>query len=217
MGDETLQMMKTDCTYVAYDQTGYFSKIVSDYLAADEKIKPFYAHEASVEGVRAAIRNRQTFATNRKLLVDVLQDQYKGLDVTPLLAQHIQWLGQDNTFTITTAHQPNIFTGPLYFIYKILHTVSLAASLSQQLPEFRFVPVYYMGSEDADLDEVGTTTIQGKKYQWKTNQKGAVGRMKVDKAFLQLVEEMKGQLDVLPFGKELTGLFATFYTEGIAI
>ncbi|MDR6338413.1 bacillithiol biosynthesis cysteine-adding enzyme BshC [Filimonas zeae] len=210
-------MMQTDCTYVTYDETGYFSKIVSDYLSGNNNMKPFYEHEVSVAGVRAAIQNRRLFNTNRKLLVQVLQAQYAGLEMAPLLQQHIQQLGEDNTFTITTAHQPNIFTGPFYFAYKILHTVKLAATLAKELPDCNFVPVYYMGSEDADLDEVGTATIQGKKYQWKTSQTGAVGRMKVDKAFLQLMTEMRGQLGVQPFGEEVVNLFQTYYTEGISI
>lgn len=210
-------MMKTDCTYVTYDQTGYFSKIVSDYLSGNENMKPFYEHEVSVAGIRAAIQNRRSFPTNRKLLVETLEARYEGLETAPLLRKHIQQLGEENTFTITTAHQPNIFTGPFYFAYKILHTVKLAATLAKELPDCNFVPVYYMGSEDADLDEVGTATIQGKKYQWKTSQTGAVGRMKVDKAFLQLMAEMRGQLGVQPFGNEVVNLFQTYYTEGALI
>ncbi|BAV08230.1 bacillithiol biosynthesis cysteine-adding enzyme BshC [Filimonas lacunae] len=218
MSEATLQqLMKTDCKYITYNETGYFSKIVSDYLSRDEKMKPFYEHETSLEGIKQAIRNRQAFATNRPLLVKVLKEQYQGLETTALVQQHIEALGDDKTFTVTTAHQPNIFTGPFYFIYKILHAIKLAASLAQQLPEYKFVPVYYMGSEDADLDEVGTTTLQGKKYKWETKQTGAVGRMKVDKAFIQLITEMKGQLGVLPFGEEVTGLFQAFYTEGTSI
>ncbi len=89
-------------------------------------------------------------------------------------------LSQENTFTICTAHQPNIFTGHLYFIYKILHTIKLAEELSTQLPEYNFVPVYFMGSEDADLDELDHVVVDGKKYKWETKQTGAVGRMKVD-------------------------------------
>ncbi|MFX8381803.1 bacillithiol biosynthesis BshC, partial [Acinetobacter baumannii] len=78
----------------------------------------------------------------------------------------------------------NIFTGPLYFIYKILHTVKLAEELKTAVPENNFVPVYYMGSEDADLDELGFINLNGEKLIWNTKQTGAVGRMRVDKAFI---------------------------------
>jgi bacillithiol biosynthesis cysteine-adding enzyme BshC len=218
MGEGTLQqMIKADCKYVAYDQTGYFSKIVLDYLGQSPQLQPFYAHPPSAEGVLAVIKERQQFATNRQVLVDTLTAQYQGLSVAAGLQHNIQQLAGQNTFTVTTAHQPNIFTGPLYFIYKILHTIRLAADLQQQLPGYNFVPVYYMGSEDADLDELGSITIQGKKYEWKTSQTGAVGRMLVDKAFLSLITEMKGQLGVFPFGNEIADLFQTYYTAGITI
>jgi len=141
------------------------------------------------------------------VLVQELQKQYEGLSLAETLNTNIQLLLRENTFTVTTAHQPNIFTGPLYFIYKILHAVKLADVLQKQMPEYNFVPVYYMGSEDADLDELGAINIDGVNYKWNTDQTGAVGRMKVDTAFLQLIVQMQGQLGVLPHGNELIEVF----------
>jgi uncharacterized protein YllA (UPF0747 family) len=129
----------------------------------------------------------------------------------------LQSLLNDTTFTITTAHQPNIFTGPLYFIYKILHVIKLADELNGQLPDYRFVPVYYMGSEDADLEELGYFNLNGEKFIWQTSQTGAVGRMKVDKAFIKLIDILYGQIGVFPYGMELTDLFRRSYTEGKTI
>src|SRR5439155_6237894 len=111
-------------------------------------------------------------------------------------AKNIDALLSTDTFTVTTAHQPNILTGPLYFIYKILHAIKLAEHLKTSLPQYHFVPVYYMGSEDADLDELGHIHLDGKKMNWNTKQTGAVGRMKVDAAFLQLMDTVEGQLAV---------------------
>ena len=85
--------------------------------------------------------------------METLKTQYGDL-LKGKLAENIDALLSPDTFTITTAHQPNIFTGPLYFIYKILHAIRLAAHLQNSLPQYRFVPVYYMGSEDADLEEL---------------------------------------------------------------
>lgn len=209
--------MQADCTQIAYQQTGWFSKIVTDYLDENPAITPFYKHSVNIQGIQAAIKARQQFVQNRPLLVSALQQQYSNLTVAEKLHQNIAALANDNTFTITTAHQPNIFTGPVYFVYKILHAVKLAATLAQQMPAYKFVPVYYMGSEDADLDELGNFTINGRKYTWQTNQTGAVGRMKVDKNFIALINEVHGQVGVEPYGEELVNIFKQCYRLGATI
>lgn len=209
--------MKANCTYLPYSKTNYFSGIAIDYVNADEKLLPFYKHPVNVEGIRQSIDARKQFPQQRTLLVQELQKQYEGLPVMEAFNTNIKLLLSETTFTVTTAHQPNIFTGPLYFIYKILHTVKLANVLKQQMPEYDFVPVYYMGSEDADLQELGNMNIDGVHYTWNTDQTGAVGRMKVDAAFLQLIAQMQGQLGVLPFGNELIDVFKKIYTKGKTI
>lgn len=204
--------MKHHSTRLSYQGTGFFSSIVTDYLAQTDTIRPFYKHSVDLKGIQDAIQIRKKFSTPRLLLVESLLKQYEIVNaVEPVLA-NIKSLGDDHTFTVVTAHQPNIFTGPLYFIYKILHAIQLAKYLSEQLPDYRFVPVYYMGSEDADLDELGQINLDGNKLKWNTTQKGAVGRMKVDKALLQLLTAIEGQTGVLPFGKELSQLFRQAYT-----
>ena len=120
-----------DCTSTrtAYGQTGFFSKIIQDYLKEENKLRPFYSHPVSVDGIKAAIKERKAFSTDRKLLVEELQKQYANERITSNQQLNIQQLNNENCFTITTAHQPNIFTGHLYFIYKILHAVKLAGLL----------------------------------------------------------------------------------------
>lgn len=209
--------MNTTAQFISYGQTGYFSKMVTDYIAAEEKLQPFYTHPVSKEGVKAAIEHRKLFSTDRTLLVEVLKKQYENIELSTKQKAHIDQLSNNNTFTICTAHQPNIFTGHLYFIYKILHAVKLAEELKTQLPENNFVPVYYMGSEDADLDELGHIFIKGEKFEWKTQQTGAVGRMKVDKALIQLIEVISGQLLVYPYGNEIIEIIKYCYQEGVTI
>lgn len=209
--------MNLPANYLPYESTGYFSKIVSDYLHQSPLLQPFYQHTPDVAGIKNSITARIAFDTPRALLVDVLQQQYANITTTEKVKQNIQLLIDKRTFTVTTAHQPNIFTGPLYFIYKLLHTVKLADELNTQFPDYKFVPVYYMGSEDADLDELGYVNVGGQKLVWETKQTGAVGRMKVDKGLIKLIEAIHGQVGVLPFGNELTDLFKQCYTEGKTI
>ncbi len=206
--------MEANTQFIPYKQTGYFSTIVTDFIAGDKKLRPFYNYPVSLEGIKAAIEQRKLFKTDRILLGKILTEQYQNTVITEKQKSYIEKLQSDNTFTICTAHQPNIFTGPLYFIYKILHAVKLAEELQTALPENNFVPVYYMGSEDADLDELGHIFINGQKYEWKTGQTGAVGRMKVDKALIQLIETISGQLLVKPFGAEIISLMKDCYQFG---
>ena len=202
---------------IAYPLTGYFSKLVSDYLEANDNLAPFYTHPPNLEGIKEAIAARNKFNTPRAALVDALMVQYQSISSTKLVKANITSLGLANTYTITTAHQPNLLTGPLYFIYKIAHTVALAKSLQKQFPEANFVPVYYIGSEDADLDELGFINLGGQKLVWETNQKGAVGRMLVDAKLIALIKQVEGQIGVFSQGASWVSLLKEIFTVGKTI
>ena len=200
--------------HIRYRDTAKFSKIVLDYIEEAAPLRPFYTAAPTAAGIKQALEAKQNQPIDRAVLVQVLKEQYNNITESPEVAKNIEALLSPATFTICTAHQPNLFTGPLYFIYKILHTIRLAEDFTKQFPAYRFVPVYYMGSEDADKDELNHTYIHGKKYSWQTAQTGAVGRMLIDKDVVQLLNEMAGQLNVLPFGQEIVQLLQNCYTVG---
>jgi bacillithiol synthase len=208
-----------DCTAqrIPYRQTGKFTNIVLDYLDHAENMKLFYAHAPTLQGLKKAIEARKEFNTNREVLVLELKQQYAAVKTSDVVKKNIESLLSENTFTVTTAHQPNIFTGPLYFIYKILHTIKLAEYLAASFKEYKFVPVFYMGSEDADLDELGHIYLDGEKISWNTKQSGAVGRMKIDKELLKLIERISGRVLVESNGAEIMQLVKESYTEGSLI
>jgi uncharacterized protein YllA (UPF0747 family) len=199
---------------IPYSQTNAFSKIALDYLKGDEKLRSFYAESPTLNGIAETIKQKQVQIIDRNTLVRTLLEQYDHIQANPEVINNIKKLANDNCFTICTAHQPNLFTGPLYFIYKILHTIKLAKVLQQELTGFDFVPVYYMGSEDADFAELNHTYVDGKKIEWKKEQKGAVGRMVVDKSLVQLIDELEGQLIVEKHGAEVIDLLRSCYSAG---
>ena len=193
-----------------YQQTGYFSRIITDYLNGNDFLKSFYSHPVSFEGIEAAIHNREQYPTDRKLLVNALEVQYAGLPVTAAVKKNLELLSANHTFTITTAHQPAIFTGNLYFIYKILHVIKIAETLNARDPKRSFVPVFYMGSEDADLDELGNIYLDNEKLVWDTKQTGAVGRMLpvgLEKILDRIEREFAGE----PHGPECIQLLKDCY------
>ncbi len=203
-----------DCTStrLSYRQTGHFNKIVLDYIDQSKAQAPFIAHPANLEGIKASIEARKKFPTNRAVLVQELRKQYAAINLSVTVEKNITALLSETTFTITTAHQNNIFTGPLYFIYKIVHAIKMAAQLKTLLPAYDFVPVYYIGSEDADLEELNHIHLNGEKLVWPTKQTGAVGRMKIDKELVKLIDRIEGELSVQPFGPEIVAMLRKYYS-----
>ena len=209
--------MSFTASFMNFEETGNFSALALDYLKADKSLEAFYNQPVSIEGIKKTIEERKAFKTDRKLLVDQLKFQYRNITLNSLQLSYIDKLLLNNSFTITTAHQPNIFTGHLYFIYKIIHAIKLADELQKLLPENNFVPVYYMGSEDADLEELGEVVVDGKKMIWETKQTGAVGRMHIDAAFVKIIKEISGQIGVQPFGEPLILKMKAAYSIGKTI
>lgn len=114
---------------------------------------------------------------NRNVLHRVLTEKYKSLENNSKALDNIDQLNNDNCFTITTGHQLSMMTGPLYFIYKILHVIKQCKELKASYPNYHFVPVYWMASEDHDFEEIKSFLLFGKSITWETEQSGAVGRM----------------------------------------
>src|SRR5689334_3411445 len=130
---------------IPYNQTNAFSTIALDYLNGSENLKPFYSSPPTTQGIEEVIQRKKLQPVNRAALVEVLKQQYQNINASDAVKKNIDLLLSENTFTVCTAHQPNLFTGPLYFVYKVLHTIKLADDLKTQFAAFNFVPVYYMG------------------------------------------------------------------------
>ena len=170
--------MPTDC--ISFRETNYFSSFICDYLDKKPELNPFYNRFPNLENFSAQIEEKQksdchNLMHNRKVLTSVLNKQYATLKTSELTLQNIESLNSENTFTITTGHQLNLFTGPLYFLYKIISTINLTKQLKIKFPGHNFVPIYWMASEDHDFEEINYFNFKGKKVLWNSNQTGAVG------------------------------------------
>jgi len=194
-----------------YQQTGFFSKLIGDYLDKKEGLKPFYNHYCSLESFDQInkIRNQKTI--NRALLVEALVEQCKDIEISTLTKNNIQNLKNDNCFTVTTGHQLNLFTGPLYFIYKIVSAINLAKELKAKYPNDDFVPIYWMATEDHDFEEVNFFNLFKKRYTLSKNQNGAVGKMKLE-GVNELFAELKIDIGDRDSTEEIINLFSKFYS-----
>lgn len=164
-------------TYIDYSDTGSFSKTLIAYLAQQPDLASFYGNFPNMAGFRKQIEAKKKFS-HREVLVEQLRAQYGDLlTESPEVAQNLERLLGANCYTVTTGHQLNIFTGPLYFIFKIVTAIKLALDLKEAFPKEEFVPVYWMATEDHDFAEINHTRVFGKKISWDTDGISGTGRM----------------------------------------
>lgn len=198
--------------YISYQQTHSFSSVVLDYIDGKDNLESFYKYSPTIEGFEQAVKDRR-FLGDRNLLVQTLQKQYQHLQPAPaLVTQNINLLADDRTFTITTGHQLNIFTGPLYFIYKIVTAIKLAGELKKRFPDYNFVPVYWMATEDHDFQEINNVKVEDRKLTWQKEAAGATGRLTTADITETLVA-YKGYLGISENGKTFSEIVDKAYTS----
>lgn len=217
-------------TNIAFAQTNLFSNLILDYLKQDENVKSFYHYAPTIDAIEQIIQDKKQENIDRKILVETIKNQYSkdallskskdALHASQMQAStitndacnaSIQLLENENTFCIVTAHQLNIFGGPLYFIYKIAQTISTCRQLKEKFPSYNFVPVFWLGSEDHDFEEINHVYLYNNKVEWNDKQGGATGEY-LTESILPSIEEIKTILNI-DDNNELIILLKTAYAE----
>ena len=97
----------------------------------------------------AELENFQLSAEKRAKLVQFLSE--KGDEIDQNLGTELL---NENVFTVTTGHQLSFLGGPLFFFLKIAHAIQWAKTFNAKNSVKRVIPVFWMASEDHDLEEV---------------------------------------------------------------
>ena len=199
---------------IPFCETGFFSKTMCDYLAQKDTITDFHGNFPDMEGFKKQLELKRTSFSidSRATLVDSLINQYSKIKSSQKTSDNIQSLLQEKTFTITTGHQLNLFTGPLYFLYKIISTINLSEQLKKEFPKDNFVPIYWMATEDHDFEEIQYFNFKGKKITWNRTASGGVGRLK-PYGLEEVFNEFSKLLDNSENSKKLRLLFRKAYVE----
>ncbi|MEN8789969.1 MAG: bacillithiol biosynthesis cysteine-adding enzyme BshC [Flavobacteriaceae bacterium] len=204
--------MEVEC--ISYRKTGYFTNLINDYLDESEHLRPYYHRFPQKQSFGPQIEEKKAGypQQHRKVLHSALESQYENVSISKSTEANIQKLKDPGTFTIVTGHQLNLFTGPLYFLYKIVSTINLCRSLKETYPDYQFVPIYWMASEDHDFDEINYFNFRGQKLRWNRNSSGAVGRLDTE-GLDEVYKAFKGALGKNRHTDEILGLFKRAYLE----
>jgi len=174
-----------DHQFISYKETGFFSPLVVDYLEQEPQLRSFYKYPAKIESFTEIISSQKKRKINRSLLAETILNGYSRLNpegsgeikLGSQVWENIQALKKDNSFTITTGHQLNLFTGPLYTIYKIFSVIKLAEEVELANPGTRIIPLFWMATEDHDFAEINHANLHGKTITWDEPSFGATGKI----------------------------------------
>lgn len=200
-------------TTVSFETTRSFERLPINYLAANQTLHSFYRTAPVEKNARQWLEYRKKFPVDREVLVTVLRDQYASLEsgtVPEVVWENISSLSKENMFTVTTGHQLNLFTGPLYFLYKIITTLNLAERLTADgIPT---VPVYWMATEDHDMAEIAFANVYSQRIDWPTTWKGMAGRAPLDGIELAL-DQLRTKIGTTPGAPELFAILESAYLQ----
>ncbi len=200
-----------EITKLTYDQVPQFSARDRAYVQEVETLRPFFEYPVSIENFKTIIEKKKAYK-NRTALVNIIKKQYQEIDTTDKVKANIEALNSENTFTVITGHQPSLATGPLYFIYKIISTINLTEQLAEHYPDYNFVPVYWMGSEDHDFAEINHFNLFGKTLTWENDEKGSVGKMSTQN-IAPVLDELKTLLGESENAQKIFDLMHRAYAQ----
>ena len=176
---------------IDFNKTGMFSKKFNEFISQHSE-EPYFPSYSNISAVSDKINFSKKDRIN--LRYEVL-GQYANLEINKNVKKNIDTISEENTFTVTTGHQLNIFSGPMYIIYKIISVIKLAKELNSRYPDKNFIPVYWMASEDHDLEEIKSFFSNGKTYTWDVGSRGAVGKINPS-SLRKLIEIIPDSIDI---------------------
>jgi bacillithiol biosynthesis cysteine-adding enzyme BshC len=199
-----------DCRALAFRQLPHQPKLFLEYLDHFARVKAFYGHPPTMQAVTRAGRRLNYPEERRTEVARLLREQNSALGAGRETLGNLERL-ENGAVAIVTGQQVGLFSGPAYAIYKALTAVQIAEELTRGgIPA---VPVFWMATEDHDLDEVRHTTWfdQGKLVRFELPVAAEAGRpvggIRLGSEIEPLVREAAELLS--NHGSDLLGQFLT--------
>lgn len=184
-------MLKDQYTF---EDLKFSSQLVRDLIAEKDTVEPIISEFFDLDKIESIIKEKEYAEEIRQDLVKAIRQQYGNLQMSHESKKNLEDLGDLKTYTVTTGHQLNLISGPLFSIYKILEVISICQELNDRFTEYQFVPVFWMATEDHDFEEINHLNLFGSKIEWQKNDQNncVSGRLKTN-SMIQFLDEVEGK------------------------
>jgi bacillithiol biosynthesis cysteine-adding enzyme BshC len=144
-----------DCRVLPLRQLPHQPKLFLEYVNQFENVKSFYVHPPAMAAVTRAARKLDYPRERREEVSSILRQQNIALGAGEETLFNLEQL-EKGAVAVVSGQQVGLFSGPAYSVYKALTAIQIAEELSRGgIPA---VPVFWMATEDHDLDEVRHST-----------------------------------------------------------
>jgi bacillithiol biosynthesis cysteine-adding enzyme BshC len=159
--------------YIDYRDLPCQTNLFLDYVYDFEKVSQFYTGNFRADDdILNYLKTYNFDRINRADLCEILINQNKNAAEA---IKNIELLNEPNTFVIVTGQQLGFMGGPLYTIYKIFTAIKLADLMSEKFPDYNFIPLFWMESEDHDFNEINKVKIFDKTNNFFTHEYCPIG------------------------------------------
>ncbi len=156
----------------------FFTPLVKDYISRFESspVGRFFAvsPDPSPEDLSKLIdarlaHERMLPKQHRETIVASITQTHSEIgESSAAVLQNLELLASADCVAVVTGQQLGILGGPMYAFYKAFSAIQLAKKLSTEFPSVKFVPVFWLESEDHDLDEVAQIHIVNRNSEVET-------------------------------------------------
>ena len=149
--------MKSEC--LPFSQIPHTTKLFADFLSGSPQVQPFYPRSAYFnQWFKDEASNIRYAAERRQRVSLILERQNRSWGASAKSLENIGRL-RAGASAVVTGQQVGLFGGPLFSIFKALTAVKLADQATQAGSDC--VPVFWLATEDHDLEEVNQVSIPG--------------------------------------------------------
>ena len=197
-----------------------FSPLFRDYCSRYEVLSDYFAGDfRDPDERRKAAERAAATERDRDTLADVLLEQNALWGTGEAARANIELLRRPDSVVTITGQQVGLFSGPLYTILKTITTLQTADLLAAETGR-AVVPVFWLGSEDHDFEEMASAhflrrnQLETLTYPRPPAGVGAVGRLRLDETIDEMVDRVDAILPPSDFKPVLMGHVRNAYRSG---